>query len=139
MPYCTQCRSEYREGVEECPVCGQALVEQLPPASPVSGAVNDEPLAVIYYAPDELLAFAVKDALEQAGLPIIEQMGVSHLAYDSLDLSVSGYYSRLLTLESRAEEAKQIVADFLAAYERGDLALSENTPVTPEDAPTPQD
>ncbi len=31
MPYCPACRTEYREGIEECPDCGEALVESLPP------------------------------------------------------------------------------------------------------------
>lgn len=32
MPYCPSCRTEYREGIGECPDCGAALVESLPPA-----------------------------------------------------------------------------------------------------------
>jgi len=85
---------------------------------------SKEPLVVIYEAPDEFLSRAVKNVLEEAGVPVIEQVERTSW-YDNVDLSIVGRYSRLLTLESRAEEARQIVADFLAAYEKGDLALPE--------------
>lgn len=33
MPYCPECRSEYRRGIERCPTCDVALVEQLSQAN----------------------------------------------------------------------------------------------------------
>jgi hypothetical protein len=125
MPFCPKCETEYRAGFNTCANCGEQLVEQLPP--PPEIPIDNEPLVAIYYAPEKLRAFAVKDALEAAGIPVVEQLGVSPMTYDGLDISVQGYYSRLLTFESRAPEAKRIVVDFLAAYERGDLALPEDS------------
>jgi len=118
---CPQCGYEYREGMGSCPDCGCALKGAASYARP---RLSKEPLVVIYEAPDELLSRAVKNVLEEAGMPVVEQVERTSW-YDNVDLSMVGRYSRLLTLESRAEEARQIVADFLRAYQRGDLALPE--------------
>jgi len=87
----------------------------------------EEPLVVVYEAPDEFLSRTVKEALEGAGLRVVELVDQSPSgARDFLGFSVfHGRYSRLMTLESDAETARRIVADFLAAYERGDLTLPE--------------
>ena len=119
MGFCPQCGYEYREGVRTCPDCGQELASE--PAE--EERVPDEPLVEVYEAPDEALSRAMKEALQEAGVPVVEQVDRAW-AFDSLDLSVfHGRYSRLLTLESRAEQAREVVEDFLAAYQRGDLAL----------------
>ncbi len=120
MPFCPQCGYEYIEGKTTCPDCGQALVAELP-QPPLPSA---EPLAVVYEAPDESFSSMVKAALREAGLPVTEQVERT-AAYDNIDLSVVGRYSRLLTLQSRAEEASRIVQETLAAYQRGDLALTQ--------------
>ena len=116
MPSCPECGSECRESDRACPKCGRELTGDR--------RFSDEPLAAVYEAPNQLLSRIVKATLENAGVPVIEQVDRT-VAYDGLDLSMVGRYSRLLTVESRAETARQIVADFLAAYERGDLALPE--------------
>jgi hypothetical protein len=123
MPFCPKCEIEYRAGFTTCANCGEPLVESLP--APPEVLIDNEPLAEIYLAPNQFLASDMKATLEAAGIPVIEQLGVSPMTYDGTDFSIKGYYSRLLTFESRAEEAKRLVADFLAAYERGDLELPE--------------
>ncbi|NIM05846.1 MAG: zinc-ribbon domain-containing protein [Armatimonadetes bacterium] len=146
MRFCSQCGYEYHDRVVTCPDCGQPL-ERKPPEEPgptaagwppagerqakretSEGAPIKEPLAVVYEAPDEFQAYLVKGVLEEAGLPVIQQADRIK-AYDDIDLSMRGRHSRLLTLESRAKEAKGIVADFLAAYERGEFTLSESEDV----------
>jgi|WetSurMetagenome_2_1015567.scaffolds.fasta_scaffold262999_2 hypothetical protein len=126
MPFCPKCETEYREGFKTCAGCGEPLVDSLP--SPPEVAIDNEPLEVVYLAPDQFLASDVKLALETAGIPIIEQLGVFPSVLDGVHLSITGYYSRILTFESRAEEAKRIVSDFLVAYEGGDLTLPEDSP-----------
>jgi hypothetical protein len=123
MPFCPKCTTEYRAGFTTCANCDEPLVESLP--SPPEKHIENEPLAEIYLAPNQFLASDMKATLEAAGIPIIEQLGVSPMTYDGTDFSIKGYYSRLLTFASRSEEAKHIVADFLAAYERGELSLPE--------------
>jgi hypothetical protein len=143
MPYCPQCGYEYEADVTFCPDCNKQLVAE-PPKHPVEteagwppadqaaaenapadlGGKMEESLVVIYEAPDEYMSRAVRDILEEAGLPVIEQVDRTK-AYDNLDFSLVGRYSRLLVLESCAEEAREIVTEFLAAYNRGDLALPD--------------
>jgi hypothetical protein len=85
----------------------------------------DEPTVVIYEAPSQGMSFVVKEALENAGFPVAEMVDVATWGDGAAPRLARNSYSRLLTLESRAEEARQFVADFLAAYERGDLTLPE--------------
>jgi hypothetical protein len=135
MPWCPNCRYEYREGFTTCSDCGAALVEQLPEAGTEpreeAGAANDESLVAVYEAEDELQSETIKGVLEQAGIPVVEK----HFRVDGILMATLGSvhypFSRLFTLESRAEEARQVIRDYLAAYQRGDLALPEESEASP--------
>lgn len=95
--------------------------------------MTEEQMVVVYEAPSKGLSIVVKSALEQVGIPVLEKDLIGWEDKDTMCFitiirpKLYGYYSHLLTFESRAEEARQIVTDFLAAYERGDLALSDDT------------
>lgn len=130
MPFCPNCRYEYLEGITTCADCGAALVRELPelPETPEPPLVPGSPLVVVYEAHDEFHSRMVKDALEEAGLPVIELVDRTAAFDGAVDLSTKGRYSRLLTLASRAAQVRQFVADFLAAYEHGELALPTETP-----------
>ena len=123
MPFCPDCRYEYQAGITTCSDCGRALVEKLPEMP--QPTLSNEPLEVIYEAHDELFSRMVKEALEEAGLPVIELVDRTAGYGGTLDLSTKGRYSRLLTLASHAAQVRQFVADFLAAYEHGELVLPE--------------
>jgi len=64
MPYCPQCRFEYKKGMKKCPDCGDRLVDKLPeeksPESP-----NFVPLRNL---PSRMYAQMLKEALENEGI-----------------------------------------------------------------------
>ena len=75
-------------------------------------------LVTVYEAPSASLSFAVKSALEEAGFAVIEQVERRPLGHSLAAKSgYRGRYSRLLTIESNAKEAKLAVIDFLNHYE----------------------
>ncbi len=158
MPFCPQCGYEYIEGKTTCPDCGRALTAQ-PPEQPGSTTAGWPPVdtpappltpqeekqfsaeasATVFEAPDAAMSQAVKETLEEAGIPVMEDVYQHPLTSEGLRLGLPGSYSRLITLESRAEEAKRIIEGFLAAYQAGNLALTreEATEAGPEPAQQP--
>jgi hypothetical protein len=130
MAFCPKCRYEYREGFTTCADCGAALVNALPetPVETETPSPAEDELVAVYEAKDELQAATLKQVLEEAGIPVVEKEYRAHGAFGAVQdigMVTPFSYSRLFTSASRAEEAKRIVADFLAAYERGDLELPE--------------
>ena len=91
------------------------------------GRLMSDELTTVYDAPDELLSQAVKDVLDQNGIPVVEQLDTLADVYLSKSAGqFFGRYSKLLVPQDRAELARRIVADFLAAYESGALSLPED-------------
>jgi len=118
MPYCPSCRYEYQPAVSVCPECGEPLVPELP-HEPEEDPVN-EPLVAVYEAADEVMSIMVRDLLEDAGIAVVTQSGRAPW-YDDIRFSASGFHSRLLVFESRADEARRLIADYLADIESGAL------------------
>ena len=144
MPFCPQCGYEYIAGVKVCPDCGEAL-QAAPPNDPQSTDAGwppaedeeeedvmeqedqaaIEPLVMVYETQDEAMATAIKSALEDAKIPVVEEFDRSSRG-DGLGLGVlQGPSSHMLVPESYAVEAREVVSEFLIAYQRGDLALGD--------------
>lgn len=64
MPFCPNCRFEYKEGLTECPDCGARLVEKLPVEKPPESP-NFVPLRNL---PSRMYAQMLKEALENEGI-----------------------------------------------------------------------
>jgi hypothetical protein len=118
MPFCPKCRSEYQPTVGACPECGEPLVENLP--EPAEAQPINEPLVAVYSAPDEVMSVMVRDLLEDAGIPVVTQSGLVPW-YDDVRFTVDRFHSRLLVFESRADEARRLIAEYLADVESGTL------------------
>jgi hypothetical protein len=99
-----------------CPDCGASLVD----APPEEEEPINEPLAPVYEAPNEVMSVMVRDMLEDAGIEVVVQTGRVPW-YDDIRFSATGFHSRLLVFESRADEARQLVAQYLADIESGAL------------------
>ena len=65
MPYCPECRYEYREGVEKCPDCDVELVEALPD---LPDPARDDLVCVASY-PHQATAQTARIRLESRGIP----------------------------------------------------------------------
>ena len=66
MPYCPNCKYEYKDNIEECPDCGAKLVDEL----------EEETFENIKYVlfrslPSRLYAEMLQEALENEGIPSI--------------------------------------------------------------------
>jgi|WetSurMetagenome_2_1015567.scaffolds.fasta_scaffold289401_2 hypothetical protein len=128
MPFCPKCRYEYREGFTTCSDCGAALVATLPEAPAEAESPSEEPLVFVYEAKDEVQATDLRGLLEKKGIPVMEKFSRFSPVIEGFPnpgvINTLTYY-RLFTFASRAEEARRVIRDFLAAYERGDLSLPE--------------
>ncbi|MDD2572956.1 MAG: DUF2007 domain-containing protein [Bacillota bacterium] len=94
MPWCPECKTEYREGFDVCVDCGCALTQDEPfqdtPEQP--GERGDWEHLVFLYS--EMEADIVRGLLETAGIPVIKTykgMGVLHKVYTGKATGVDLY------------------------------------------------
>ena len=66
MPYCPECKTEYREGIKICSDCGIELVDALP-----EDVLPDfEDLELIYTTDEYYKAEMIRSNLESAGIDV---------------------------------------------------------------------
>jgi uncharacterized Zn finger protein (UPF0148 family) len=66
MPFCPNCRFEYKEGMTKCPDCGASLVDKLQEESPQG--INYVPLRTL---PSRLYAQMLQESLKKEGIPSV--------------------------------------------------------------------
>ncbi len=150
MPYCPDCRYIYREGVEVCPDCGTALVDEelagdehgmveseTPIVMRVADALfahaavdADVDLVSVYRAPDESLAELVLGMLQSEGIAAAIHSEQSAVLEGVLD-PAAAFWAEILVPEPDAEQAREIVAAYLTGH---DLASAEEEPEDPDAA-----
>jgi hypothetical protein len=84
MPYCPNCRYEYKEGVKKCPDCGGTLVEKLPDEFPEG--VEYVPFRSL---PSRLYAEMLQEALNKEGISSIikgDDVGIMLGSYGTTSL-----------------------------------------------------
>lgn len=64
MPYCPQCKYEYKAGVKTCPECKQDLVDETP-------VDNDESYTEIYMVSNRMEADVVAGLFEENGIDLL--------------------------------------------------------------------
>lgn len=84
----------------------------------------DEPLVVVYEAPQATLSEMVKEMLAQAGVPVMEQGELPPQESKQFG-PLNGRYAKLVTVESQAPQARRVINELLSAYGRGDLRSPE--------------
>lgn len=114
MPFCPNCRYEYRPGVTICPDCKEHLLDQLPP-KPLDNLENeflgDQDWIQIATLTSEQYAQMVQEGLRLQGIPIVVMSKTGHFGYTgqmgtSSFRPVGGGY-QVLVPANRVEEAHQ--------------------------------
>lgn len=109
MPFCPQCRSEFRPGFDRCSDCDVALVETLPPER------HPEPnYELLMATADPDLLPLVRSALGAAGIPYVAEGGAatSMLPLGPAAASAhSGVAVEILVPRDRLAEAQALFED----------------------------
>jgi hypothetical protein len=135
---CPNCKCEYIRGVAECADCGVALVDALDSSAPdPQGGLE---VVSVWEGNDPAECAAVKDALEKAGIPLIDRESAAYFIFPSMRPKTEIYVSG-----KNVEQAKKVLLDLQAwddpeemtAEERKALELPESD-VTDSDEQTSQ-
>lgn len=110
LPFCPNCKTEYREGFTHCADCGAPLVPALPPApeAPEVPAYPSEP-ALLMHCPSSFEADATVALLQSFSIPCYTQpdMGAEK-AYTGFCLTGGAIFVE----KARLDEARDIVEGF---------------------------
>jgi hypothetical protein len=120
MGFCPECGREYGAGVVACPQCRVVLVAERP-GSPAS----DVPV-VVHRVPDAAAGALLCGVLEQEGIRTVLRTATLP-GYGSVmrDWTTSEW-GEILVAGSDLSEARSILADYLAALERGGVVRDED-------------
>jgi len=118
MGFCPECGAEYGPEVVACPRCRAVLVSERPDAS-------GEP-EVVYRVPDAAAGALLLGVLEHHGIPAFLRTATLP-GYGSVrrDWGTSAW-GEILAGRGGAAEARAVIADYLAALERGGSVRDED-------------
>ena len=91
MPYCPNCRLEYRPGFTVCPDCNKQLVNELPeppPKGPSEVDYTKDWVPVAQFA-TEAYAVMIDGAFKDLGIPAVKLSGTGH--FGQLGLMGTGF------------------------------------------------
>ncbi len=114
MPYCPNCRTEYREGFTTCSDCDVPLVHELAPEVPCP----DGEMVPIFVARDSMEAEIVKGILESVGIGCYvtpDPTRYSRLIGIVVD---SLHQQSVMVLESDADRARAAIEQAMEAGEQ---------------------
>ncbi len=122
MPFCPECRTEYRRGIERCKDCDVGLVESID----AKGTRVDAPLVVLATFPNVAEARLVLELLEHNGIQAVLRGDV-----DPIGNVITSVAPALLVEEPNLPRAREIYEAFFAGEsgnsepaEEGDTAES---------------
>ena len=129
MPYCPECRFEYRAGVRECPDCGAELVERLP-EEPEPKPKEEFRQVVLCTVGGSIPAGLIGDALRSQEIPYRMQAGgmldggepAAQIIGD-----VQGHPYRVYVNQRDLAQARVIVSDF-ERYPPSEADLAQEWP-----------
>ncbi|HTC61514.1 MAG TPA: hypothetical protein VK709_01615 [Candidatus Saccharimonadales bacterium] len=110
---CPNCKCEYIKGVTQCADCGVPLVDAL--SAPETQ--NKPAVVSVWEGGDPGERAAVAEALEEAGIPIVDQESAGHLFFPSMNPK-----SDIFISADNLERAKKVLAD-LEAFDEPEESL----------------
>jgi len=122
MPFCPNCRTEYRPGFTQCTDCGDPLVSELPELPRADEAVQELQLVKLLEFLTTTEAEMVRELLEENGIPALLRGQA-----DPLGIVSGAQPVALLVAEQDLERAMEIYEAFFgqADEEDNDWPLEE--------------
>ncbi|MEN6582357.1 MAG: hypothetical protein ABFD54_07890 [Armatimonadota bacterium] len=109
MPYCPECRYEYRPGFTTCPDCNVELVDELPEEQHSESEATWGDLVTVETFPYDAQAQAARLLLESHGITAL--VGISGISQMDMSFAAGGGVIRLQVREQDAAEAARILAE----------------------------
>ncbi len=123
MPFCPNCRTEYRDGFTYCSECDATLVEALPAQDPVKLESEQLRLAELASFPNASEAEMIQELLEGNGISTVIRGDV-----DPIGATSGAEPATLLVDRNELARAREIYDAFFA----GDVAQIDNSPIEPQ-------
>lgn len=116
--WCPECGERYEAGTVACPRCRAVLSEQPPDGS-------DGPV-VVHKVPDAAAGALLAGLLEHHGLRVVLRSATLPGYGDVRRDWGTTAWGELLVPSGEADEAREVIADYLAALERGGRVRDED-------------
>ena len=118
MPWCPECGREYASEIVACPDCRVALADEPPP--------RPGEVVVAHRVPDAAAGALLCGVLESAGVPaVLRSTRLPGYGDVGRDWSTTAWGEILVPGEALAE-AKELIADYLAALAQGGAVRDED-------------
>jgi hypothetical protein len=116
--WCPECGAHYDEGIVACPACRVVLADHPPPPP-------GEPV-IVHRVPDAASGALLSGLLEHHGLHVLLRSAtLPGYGVVRRDWGTSAW-GELLVPPSEADEARELIADYLTALERGGQVRDED-------------
>jgi hypothetical protein len=116
MPYCPECRTEFRPGVTQCSDCGRSLLAGAAPSEKEEtlSAAETEPVLLCRVA-DPAEAEMIRSSLADAGIAcVVEEQGPIAGLLSTVSGDASEDYATILVSKNRLAEARRVLAETTA-------------------------
>lgn len=107
MPWCPNCKSEYREGFDKCNDCGEKLVDEIKEDNEIKERIDDK-VALLMNVRDHREADIIESLLKEEGILLFQR----HKAigdYMKVYMGSSKFGLDLFVLSKDLDRAKEIV------------------------------